>query len=262
MRKRVLMVCIIVGFLGLSVVALGFAAEAKKTKEMGIDNFAKIIVGLPCFCSPVESVEKINASCCVNDHVVVWLLISKLMAVLNDFLVASEVQFTAPSVCSYPRTPALHLGLAASIVLVMAQVIIIFEAGCICCKRNSHLSNSSCSASLICFVYWFTFVMAFLLLLFTGAALNERHEKEKIYFANHCYVVKPGVFTGGSLLSLASVTLGIVYYLTVSSAKDRFTSAGPNQGGIAMGQPQFPPQSTQQEPVFVHEDTYLRRQNP
>nr|XP_023901617.1 uncharacterized protein LOC112013455 [Quercus suber] len=112
----------------------------------------------------------------------------------------------------------------------------------------------------------FTFVIAFLLLL-TGAALNDQHGDESAYFNYYCYVVKPGVFAGGAMLSLASVALGIIYYLTLISAKNGDSLWGntsiPNQGGIAMGQPQIPsglPQSSTQDPVFVHEDTYMRRQ--
>lgn len=109
----------------------------------------------------------------------------------------------------------------------------------------------------------FTFVIGFLLLL-TGAALNDQHGEESIYFGNYyCYVVKPGVFSGGAVLSLTSITLGILYYLTLTSAKNvtgpRGNSTAPNQGGIAMGHPQMPSQSVQ-DPVFVHEDTYMRRQ--
>nr|POF20467.1 hypothetical protein CFP56_63884 [Quercus suber] len=114
--------------------------------------------------------------------------------------------------------------------------------------------------------YMFTFVIAFLLLL-TGAALNDQHGDESAYFNYYCYVVKPGVFAGGAMLSLASVALGIIYYLTLISAKNGDSLWGntsiPNQGGIAMGQPQIPsglPQSSTQDPVFVHEDTYMRRQ--
>jgi len=108
----------------------------------------------------------------------------------------------------------------------------------------------------------FTFVIAFLLLL-TGAALNNQHGEETMYFGNYyCYVVKPGVFAGGAVLAFASVALGILCYLTLNSAKD---SNDPwpnpplsNQSGIAMGQAQFAPHT--QDPVFVHEDTYIRRQ--
>lgn len=112
-------------------------------------------------------------------------------------------------------------------------------------------------------MFRFTFVIAFLLLL-TGAALNDQHGEENLYFGNYyCYVVKPGVFAGAAVLSLASVTLGIFYYLTLNSGKDRNETWGasvpPSQGGIVMGQPQFPPHNAQ-DPVFVHEDTYTRRQ--
>lgn len=109
----------------------------------------------------------------------------------------------------------------------------------------------------------FTFVIAFLLLL-TGAALNDQHGEESMYFGNYyCYVVKPGVFAGGAVLAFASVTLGILYYVTLNSAKSSndpwHNPSVSNQTGIAMGQPQFASQNSQ-EPVFVHEDTYMRRQ--
>ncbi|XP_057971706.1 uncharacterized protein LOC131160263 [Malania oleifera] len=177
----------------------------------------------------------------------------------------SQVEFSSPSVCTYPRSPAMALGLTAAVTLMIAQVIINVASGCICCRRSPHPSNANWTLALICFVVsWFTFVIAFLLLL-TGAALNDEHGEESIYFGNYyCYVVKPGVFAGGAVLSLASVALGILYYLTLSSAKnvvDPWSNPAIPQGGIAMGQPQFPPQNAQaQEPVFVHEDTYMRRQ--
>ncbi|XP_050254191.1 protein MODIFYING WALL LIGNIN-2-like isoform X2 [Quercus robur] len=180
---------------------------------------------------------------------------------------SSQVQVTAISECVYPRSPAMALGLTSALSLMIAQIIINVSTGCICCKRNPHPSNSNWTVALICFVVsWFTFVIAFLLLL-TGAALNDQHGDESAYFNYYCYVVKPGVFAGGAMLSLASVALGIIYYLTLTSAKNGDSLWGnpstPNQGGIAMGQPQIPPglaQSSTQDPVFVHEDTYIRRQ--
>ncbi|KAL3846024.1 hypothetical protein ACJIZ3_003427 [Penstemon smallii] len=210
MEKRVIVVCCVVGFLGLLSAATGFAAEAKRVK-------------------------------------------------------GDQVQFPSPSVCIYPRSPALGLGLTAAISLLIAQIIISIATGCICCRKGSHQLNSNWTLALVCFVVsWFTFVIAFLLLL-TGAALNEQHGEENLYFGNYyCYVVKPGVFGGAAFLSLASVMLGIVYYLALISEKN--TNSDPsfptrNQGGIAMGQPQFPPPShNTQDPLFVHEDTYVRRQ--
>ncbi|PQM41252.1 uncharacterized protein Pyn_13349 [Prunus yedoensis var. nudiflora] len=178
----------------------------------------------------------------------------------------SQVQFVSTTQCEYPRSPALGLGVTAAVALMVAQIIINVSTGCICCKRSPQPSNSNWTVALFCFVVsWFTFVIAFLLLL-TGATLNDQHDVESMYFGNYyCYVVKPGVFAGGAALSLASVVLGIVYYVTLNSVKDSNSPWGtsappPNPGAIAMGQPQFPPQSTTQEPVFVHEDTYMRRQ--
>ncbi|XP_031255406.1 uncharacterized protein LOC116113395 [Pistacia vera] len=177
----------------------------------------------------------------------------------------SDVDTTDPSQCSYPRSPALGLGLTAAVSLMIAQITINVATGCICCRRGPHPSQSNWTIALVCFVVsWFTFVIAFLLLL-TGAALNDQHGEESMYFGSYyCYVVKPGVFAGGAVLSLASVALGILYYLTLNSVKNNNSnlwgnSSGPHEGGIAMGQPQFPPPASQ-DPVFVHEDTYMRRQ--
>ncbi|XP_019200503.1 PREDICTED: uncharacterized protein LOC109194085 [Ipomoea nil] len=209
MERNVLLICSVVGFLGILSAVTGFAAEATRIK-------------------------------------------------------GSQVEFTSPSECVYPRSPALGLGLTAAVALMVAQIVVNVATGCICCRKGPHQSNSNWTLALVCFVVsWFTFVIAFLLLL-TGAALNEQHGEENMYFGNYyCYVVKPGVFAGAAVLSLASVSLGIVYYLTLISAKntnDPWCPPAPSgQGGIAMGQPQFPPQ-TSQEPVFVHEDTYMRRQ--
>ncbi|KAL1547343.1 protein MODIFYING WALL LIGNIN-1-like [Salvia divinorum] len=210
MERRVIIVCCVVGFLGLLSAATGFAAEAKRIK-------------------------------------------------------GSQVMFPSASTCVYPRSPALVLGLTAAVSLMIAQIIINVSTGCICCWRVSHQSSSSWTTALVCFVVsWFTFVVAFLLLL-TGAALNNQHGEESLYFDNYyCYVVKPGVFAGAAVLSLASVALGICYYLTLTSGKDGNEAWGapvpPGRGGIAMGQPQFPPRDAEAPPVFVHEDTYMRRQ--
>ncbi|MQL91990.1 hypothetical protein Taro_024609 [Colocasia esculenta] len=193
MERKVLVVCAVVGFLGVLSAALGFAAEATRIK-------------------------------------------------------VSDVQTATPGECIYPRSPALVLGLASAVALMMAQAIINAVAGCICCKKRPESSGTNWTIGI-------TFVIAFLLLL-TGAALNDQHGAEKIYLGSYCYVVKSGVFSGGAALSLASVSLGIVYYVALSSCKQMETWGPQQHQGIALGRPQ----STQ--PVFVHEDTYNRRQIP
>lgn len=172
----------------------------------------------------------------------------------------SDVSLSTPDTCSYPKSPALALGLTSALALVSAQIIINTAAGCICCKKDPHPSASKWTIALVCFVIsWVAFIIAFLLLL-TGSALNDQSGKQQMYFGDYCFVVKPGVFAGGAVLSFASATLGIIYYVALSSSKSG-ESWGPNNNqGIAMAQNPCPPQSMQ--PVFVHEDTYNRRQLP
>lgn len=101
-----------------------------------------------------------------------------------------------------------------------------------------------------------TFVIGFVW-LFIGVALNEGHWEEE-----ECYLVRPVVFIRAAVLSLASIILGIFYFIIISSAKNIDPGAGgahQNQD-IALAGPQFTPQNTQ--PVFVHEDTYNRLQVP
>ncbi|QHO55766.1 Transmembrane protein, putative [Arachis hypogaea] len=195
MKRKVLLVSCVVGFLGLLSAATSFGAEATRIKR-------------------------------------------------------SQVQFVTPNQCIYPRTPALPLGLTAALALMVSQIVINVAAGCICCRKFPQIPDSSWKVALISFsLSWFTFVIAFLLLL-TAAALNDQHGEESIYF-------------GCAILSLASVAFGIVYYITLAEGKNGNNSCDsldPNHGGIAMGQPQIPPTQVSHDPVFVHEDTYIRRQ--
>ncbi|XP_010453902.1 PREDICTED: uncharacterized protein LOC104735753 [Camelina sativa] len=154
--------------------------------------------------------------------------------------------------CSYPRSPAYDLGFTSAFSLMMAHMIVTF------CYRKGP------SISLICFVFsWFTFVIA-LLVLFTGASFNDEHTEDSTDFVGpyFCYIVKPGVFSIGAVLSLVTTALEIVYYLSLSSTSKHDVAATmtpANQGaGIAMGQAQIPERV--EDPVFVHEGTYTRRQ--
>ncbi|CAL9167675.1 unnamed protein product [Musa hybrid cultivar] len=173
----------------------------------------------------------------------------------------SDVQTTTLDVCTYPRSPALALGLIAAVALMIAQAIINTVSGCICCKKYPNPSDTNWTIGLISFIAsWVTFIIAFVLLL-SGAALNDQWGQERMYFGEYCYVVRSGVFSGGAVLSLASVALGIVYYVSSSSPKNMQPRSPQQNQGIALGQPQIPPQA-QTTPVFVHEDTYIRQQFP
>ncbi|XP_058182847.1 uncharacterized protein LOC131300855 [Rhododendron vialii] len=197
MERKVIVICSILGLLGLLSAATDFAAEAMRTK-------------------------------------------------------GSQIQPTSPT-CTYSSSTALVLGFISNMALSVAQIIINVTTGCFCCKRDPHLSDSDPTlAHICCVVSGFTFVIALLL----------------YYGSYYCYLVWPGVFAGAAMLSLATVMLNIVYYLVLYLAKNKTdasrvgpAAAAPNHAGIALGQAQFPPPNTQ-APVFVHEDTYIRRQFP
>ncbi|KAG2239308.1 hypothetical protein Bca4012_024053 [Brassica carinata] len=146
--------------------------------------------------------------------------------------------------CSYPRSMAYTLGLNSAVFLVLAQIVVSVGSGCFCCRKGPSPSRSKWIISLTCFIVsWFTFAIALLLLL-SGAVLNgERTEDSAspdIYF---CYIVRTGVFSTASVLSIVTIALGIVYYLCLNSSNQNVgdTRTVANQGGgIAMGQPQIP----------------------
>ncbi|XVE90492.1 hypothetical protein DITRI_Ditri20bG0082000 [Diplodiscus trichospermus] len=169
---------------------------------------------------------------------------------------ASQVEFVSFTKCSYPRSPALGLGLIAAAALLIAQIIINFETGCYCCNRTCTTNKSNWPKPRVFYVFsWCTSVLGFIMLL-AATALNHRQD-EKItayngnyYRYHYCYVVKPGVYAGGAVLAAVSVILGILYYLTSNEAKNTAAPCGnaslPNQGAaITTGQPQFPPHTSQ-----------------
>ncbi|XP_057826314.1 protein DESIGUAL 2 [Cryptomeria japonica] len=162
---------------------------------------------------------------------------------------AGEVKMTSSGRCLYPRSPALALGITAAVALLLAQIIVNSVVGCICCLYgNRYPPSSNRTIAVICLVVsWITFAIAFILLM-AGAALNDKHNADIRTFGDYCYVVKSGVFAGGAVLALATVTLGIIYFITASAAKSS-SECGPQN--IAMAQPQYG-RSTMQ-PVFVPE---------
>ncbi|MCL7037631.1 hypothetical protein MKW94_014655 [Papaver nudicaule] len=125
----------------------------------------------------------------------------------------SDVTFTSYHECTHPRSVAFALGLTASLSLIIANVIINVSAGSFCCLLS----------------------LAVLLLL-AGTSLNDyKSSKGSTIVGTKCYLVKPGVFVGGAVVSLVNVATGIVYYLmTVSMIKKL---EGENGGAVGYPNP-------------------------
>ena len=88
-------------------------------------------------------------------------------------------------------------------------------------------------------------------LLIAGAARNNGSGSGTTYSGGYyyleCYYARPGVFAAGGALSGVSVLLGIFYFLSMSKdANKRPGTSAPNgqDQGVAVGQPQFPPNNT------------------
>ncbi|KAK9732481.1 hypothetical protein RND81_04G003000 [Saponaria officinalis] len=202
--------------------------------------------------------------------VIFFGLLSTLLGFLAEAkrIKVSQVKVESSGVCSYPGSPAYGLGVASAICLLVARLIISHQSGSFCCCRRQTITYTSTLhwtvSVLCCIVSCFTYVVAFFVLS-VGAVLNSKYEAQPVYIdsdgTSSCYVVGTGIFAMASVLSLASVTIDILYFSSEKNVDSRFNSTtSPNQGGIAMGQAQVPPIS--HDPVFVQEDTYVRRQFP
>ena len=125
--------------------------------------------------------------------------------------------------------------------------------------------------SLSLFMYSFTnwtcrisFVVAMFLLLRVASVYGygRRYGSKPIVQGvslQICFIIKPGVAASGAALALISVLLGIVYFHTVERLmKETEMQEEQFPREIPMAQAQLP----QEPPVFVHEDTYNRRQMP
>ncbi|KAK8935578.1 hypothetical protein KSP39_PZI013192 [Platanthera zijinensis] len=188
-------------------------------------------------------------------------LISAVLAFAAEATrIRSSDVVTSMGHCIYPKSSALYLGLLSVISLVMAQAVINIFAGCICCKRISNSSNANWTVALIAFIgSWISFVIASIMLM-AGATLNDQKTMQKMYSGNYCYVVKVGVFSGGALLALSSVSLGLIYCAALKKSQSPQPLDYRHSRSIALGQPQNSPPIV--DPVFLHEDTYKRLQIP
>ncbi|XP_010694617.2 protein MODIFYING WALL LIGNIN-2 [Beta vulgaris subsp. vulgaris] len=148
----------------------------------------------------------------------------------------SDIRTTEFS-CIYPSTSANILGYIAALLTLIAQVTISAVARCGCCQRNT--SNTKSPAAIFFFVVsWVASVIGIILLI---AAANLSTRQEYLDATGLCYTVKPGVFAAGGGLALVACIFGLWSYSSVT--KHHVLSvpvAVPyNQGGIAMGNPQF-----------------------
>uniref|UniRef100_A0A0D9WGX0 Uncharacterized protein n=1 Tax=Leersia perrieri TaxID=77586 RepID=A0A0D9WGX0_9ORYZ len=190
MDKTAIVVCTVVGTLGLKSAILGFAAERSK------------------------------------------ITISDIRVVGKD--------------CLYPSSPSLRLGLCASFLLLMAQLIMSFVGVCCICGKSRTVAPSKTKrvvGIVLAVVSWIAAVIGSTLFV-EGAAWNANVARDT---APVCYFLKDGVFACAAVLALAATALGIASYVVLRGQPaddDEEEAAAPWKqpllhGRIATGHPQF-----------------------
>ncbi|KAJ7570609.1 hypothetical protein O6H91_01G128000 [Diphasiastrum complanatum] len=159
---------------------------------------------------------------------------------------AHEVKFL-DGICFYPKSPALELGLTAATFLLFTQLVINVAGGCMCCAKGSTSNSAKSVAILALILSWITFFNGFMLLL-AGATLNSEHQADYHRADGECFIVKPGIFAGGALLTLTTAAVGIIYYLAISTVKNESSVSEP---GIFVREAHG---SQNSHPIFVTRD--------
>ncbi|CAN6350904.1 unnamed protein product [Urochloa humidicola] len=165
-------------------------------------------------------------------------------------LLGAILGFAAEGANTTNPTPA--LGICGLVFLLMAQITIAAVSGCCgCCKSRAIPSETKRVVGIVCAVGSWITAVAGCVMLEQAAAAN---------FIG--YYAVGGIYAGGGVLALVATALGIASYILLrgppadaAPAATASKTAGeqPAPAGIAMGQPQFPPnmQSPPQGPGHV-----------
>ncbi|CAI9288933.1 unnamed protein product [Lactuca saligna] len=168
---------------------------------------------------------------------------------------ASEV-YILGNACVYPSSPALALGIVAAVFTIIARVYISVTFGGCSCFRND--PNSTPISKLLGVLSWVASVIAVILLLAAAGLNNREGGQVDSYGYFTCYVVKPGIFAAGAILSLVSAAFGIAAYVTLVPAATQTTvnpavafpmgpNVDPEKGGVPFPPQQYPPQQYPQQ---------------
>ncbi|KAL2942178.1 hypothetical protein RDABS01_030528 [Bienertia sinuspersici] len=159
--------------------------------------------------------------------------------------------------CIYPNTAADVLGYVAAVLLLIAEITISAVTRCACCQRNS--SNSQSVGAIITFVIsWVASAIGIALLLAAANLSTTQEYYSESGLTGHCYLLRTGIFSCGGGLALIAGILGLFAYHCSTKRNQQQPAAAAaaatampynyNQGGIAMGHPQFDAASTNPYP--------------
>lgn len=187
MEKLRLLICLVVGILGLLAFVLGMVAEANR-------------IGV------------------------------------------KDIEITPSGTCLFRSTPAKVSAIVSALALLVAEVIVNAVVGCVCCG-GTYRSSWKKAIAIICLVLsWVTFISAFGTLML-GAIRSDQHKTSRTFDYVICSdtSVRRGLFAGGAVLGLVSVSLGIGYYILASEVKKLTVGGPPQNQEIPMAQPSWKP---------------------
>ncbi|WVZ98716.1 hypothetical protein U9M48_044116 [Paspalum notatum var. saurae] len=182
-------------------------------------------------------------------------------------LTADEIHVSGRE-CVYPHNAAPTLGLCAILLLLVAQIIASMAGGCCgcCCRSGGGASKSGRRVIGVIFAVlaWVAAVIAAANYLI-AAQLSAPRSREATFSGDEveCYALRAGVFTRAAVLSLVATAFGIMscIFLREPAASgaaeankpdDLVGQHPPEDGGVAIGLPQWPAQGYEPQPPYAH----------
>jgi len=146
--------------------------------------------------------------------------------------------------CAYPGSPAYGFGLAAAIALVLAEYAITVAVIHTCCNsKGPHGSKSRWIPTLLFFVIFWIGAIYAALCLRRAALLNGTGVYSVDKDSHECPEIKTGLFAIRTIFGLLCISITFNCYGELKSAMEADVE-----------------QQQSQDPVFVHDDTYARKQ--
>ncbi|CAL0316408.1 unnamed protein product [Lupinus luteus] len=117
--------------------------------------------------------------------------------------------------CVYTSDASTDYGLAAVVILTLAQVVVITVTRCLCCGIGLDYGGSSTCSVILYIFSWISFLGAEACFI-AASAKNAHHTKYIGDYLNHdlysCATLRKGVFATAGAFTLFSMLASILYY--------------------------------------------------
>ncbi|XP_072962520.1 uncharacterized protein [Typha angustifolia] len=139
--------------------------------------------------------------------------------------------------CDYPTSSVLGMAISASLMLILAEVLIAIAGSCCgCCRTNAAGTGKSVVGIVLSVFSWFAFTTSFI--LFLVGAVNRGVNWQHLKIGDDCPLSShlPGIFAGAAVLAFVAVSLGTAAAFLLAATPG---SSSQYAQGVEMGRPQF-----------------------